>query len=239
MIVGSANLTGAGLATNHEASLWLRAAPDEPIIGAIADSFGLLWNSPRAVPLTEPVEREYERARRARRDAVAEVTELEAYRRWRETVRSSVARTLTRAGGRKWLMITSPSNFRICLAWNRWGDERWNRIAQVQPGDGIIFYITGEHTLGGVALAAGPARSSQERPWPDRPYPYQMDIQFLSVVDPRPSIRPLVEELDLFGRTQAGWGQRLQTTLRELSERDFGLLARAVGLSSATGEVAE
>jgi hypothetical protein len=131
-------------------------------------------------------------------------------------------------------MITSPANFEICLGLGRWGDERWSRIAQIQPGDGIVFYITDEYALGGLAVAVGPARFSKERPWPDRPYPYQMDIQFLSVADPRPSIRPLISGLDLFGRSERGWGQRLQTTLRELSERDFGMLT--AGLAASTGE---
>jgi HKD family nuclease len=229
VIVGSANLTGAGLETNHEAGLWLRASPDEPLLKAVGDSFRFLWESPRAVLLTDPLRREYERARSARREAIAEVTELEAYRRWRDTVRGSVARSLTRPGSRKWLMITSPRNLAICLAMNRWGDERWERIAQVQPGDGIVFYITGEYTLGAMAIAVGPARLSHERPWPDRPYPYQMDIQFLTVADPRPSIRPFIRELDLFGHTEAGWGQRLQTTLRALSDADFRVLSTAMG----------
>jgi len=71
-------------------------------------------------------------------------------------------------------------------------------------------------------------RFSQEHPWPDRSYPYQMDIQFLAVPEQRPSIRPLVAELDLFGHSEVGWGQRLQATLRELSEHDFALLSSAL-----------
>src|SRR5207248_2194203 len=51
VIVGSANLTGAGLETNYEASLWLRAQPDDPLLKAVGDSFQLLWDSPRAVSL--------------------------------------------------------------------------------------------------------------------------------------------------------------------------------------------
>jgi hypothetical protein len=133
-------------------------------------------------------------------------------------------------------MITSPRNLEICLRLGRWGDERWSRSAQVRPGDGIVFYVTGEHALGGLAVAVGPARPSQDRPSPDRPYPYQMDIQFLVVADPRPPIRPMLRDLDLFGRSELGWGQKLQTTLRELTQRDFEVMSSAVDAASSVAE---
>jgi HKD family nuclease len=232
VIVGSANLTGAGLETNHEASLWLRSEPDDPALGAIRDGFELLWSSPRAVSLTERIRADYQEVKQARERARAEVVKLDDYRRWNAALRANVARALVRPGSRRWLMITSPSNFEICLRLGRWGDERWNRIAQVQPGDGIVFYIRRQYALGALAVAVGPARPSLERPWPDRPYPYQMDIQFLSVPEVRPSIRPLVRELDAFARSPSNWGQFLQTTLLELSQRDFGLLAQAVSTAA-------
>lgn len=239
VIVGSVNLSVQGLETNHEASVWLRGEPDDPVIRSIQDSFSLPWNSPRAVPLTQRVRRDYEEIKRSRDQALADVVHLDQYRRWAAALRANVARALIRPSSRRWLMITSPTNFAICLRLGRWGDERYERIARVQPGDGIVFYVTSEHTLGAVAVAVGPARVSQERPWPDRPYPFQMDIQFLAVADPRPSIRPHIRDLDLFGRSELGWGQRLQTTLRRITERDFGILAQAVGLldvGSASGE---
>jgi HKD family nuclease len=228
VIVGSANLTGDGLQRNHEASLWLRGEPVHPVFRQVSDSFGLLWASPRAVPLTQQLRRRYEAARRAREAALSQIVELDEYRQLTRSLRANVARTLIRPG-RRWLMITSPTNFGICLALSRWGDERWARIAEVQPGDGIVFYITGEHTLGALAVSVGPARPSVERPWPDRPYPYQMDIEFLTVADPRPSIRPLIQQLDLFEGGERNWGQRLQTTLKEIGERDFGILGAALG----------
>jgi HKD family nuclease len=229
VIVGSANLTGAGLETNHEASLWLRGEPDDDTVGAIRDGFDLLWASPRAVALTEQVREDYQQAKRARDRAMAEIVKLDDYRKWNAALRANVARALVRPGSRRWLMITSSSNFEICLRLGRWGDERLGRIAQVQPGDGLVFYITGQSALGALAVAVGPARFSHERPWPDRPYPYQMDIQFLTVAEPRPSIRPLIAELDAFARAPANWGRYLQTTLLELSQRDFGVLAQALG----------
>jgi hypothetical protein len=189
------------------------------------------------VALTDQVRTDYQQAKRARDRALAEVVQLEEYRTWSAALRANVARALVRPGSRRWLMVTSPSNFEICLRLGRWGDERWARIAQVQPGDGIVFYITGEHALGALAVAVGPARTSSERPWPDRAYPYQMDIQFLSVADPRPSIRPFIAELELFGGSTSNWGQRLQTTLRELSPRDFGVLSNALAASVSSDDV--
>jgi len=87
-----------------------------------------------------------------------------------------------------------------------------------------------------LAIATGPVRQSRE-PWPDRAYPYQMDVEFLSVPELAPSIRPPIGELDLFGRTEQGWGRRLQTTLRELSEHDFGILSRAAADAKAGPEL--
>ena len=56
-----------------------------------------------------------------------------------------------------------------------------------------------------------------------------MDIEFLVLADPRPSIRPLIRQLDLFEGTDRNWGQRLQATLKEIGERDFSILSRAIG----------
>jgi HKD family nuclease len=230
VIIGSANLSAAGLETNHEASLWLRSEPGDPMIGAVGEGFGLLWNSPRAVPLSESLRQDYDVAKKVRDSSLAEVVQIDEYRQWTAALRANVARALVRPGSRRWLMITSPTNFEICLRLGRWGDERYERIVHVQPGDGIVFYVTGESTLGALAVSVGQVRFSQEKPWPDRSYPYQMDLQFLAVSDPRPSIRPLIGDLDLFRGKERNWGQVLQTTLKELSERDFGLLNNALRL---------
>jgi HKD family nuclease len=233
VIVGSSNLTAHGLKANYEACVWLRGEPEDPELAAMGESFEALWRSPRAVALDEGIRRQYESARRARESALANVVGLAEYRRWTAALGSRVARALARPESRRWLMVTSPTNFEICVQLGRWGDERWGRIAQVRAGDGIVFYVTGEHSLGGVAVAVGPARPSQDRPWPDRPYPYQMDVQFLWVASRRPSIRPLIGHLDLFDRSERNWGQRLQTTLRQLSPRDFEILSRAAGWAPA------
>jgi HKD family nuclease len=233
VIVGSANLTDAGLFRNHEASVWLRGKRDDPILRQVRDGFGLLWSSPRAVTLDPDLRRTYEVMRQARQAALGEVVELEEYRRATARLRADVARALIRPGSRRWLMITSPTNFEICLRLSRWGDERWSRIARVQPGDGIVFYVKGEYSLGAMAVAVGQARPSNERPWPDRPYPFQMDLEFLAVAEPRPSIRPLIDRLHVFRDAVQSWGQYLQTTLKEIDEHDFQLLASAIG---AAGE---
>lgn len=234
LIVGSANLTGAGLATNYEAAVWLRGAPGDPLIGAAWESFGLLWDNPRAVPLTEHVRESYERARRRLDGALRAAAADRDYQQAMAGLRAQLTRSLMRPDSRRWLMITSPGNFDICLRLGRWGDQRYDRISRVKPGDGIVFYITRTHELGGLAVALTEARTSQERPWPDRDYPYQMDVEFIAVPDPRPSLRPLIPQLELFEGTTEGWGQRLQTTLRPLTERDFGLLSRSLSSLSGT-----
>jgi phosphatidylserine/phosphatidylglycerophosphate/cardiolipin synthase-like enzyme len=109
VIVGSANLSQAGLETNHEASLWLRSEPVDPRIGALGDGFQLLGDSPRAVPLSEQVRRDYEAARQARERALAEVVQLEEYRRFTAALRANVARALVRPGSRRRLIVTSPT----------------------------------------------------------------------------------------------------------------------------------
>ena len=82
VIVGSANLTGAGLETNHEASLWLRGEPDDDVVGAIRDGFELLWGDPYAVALNDQIRIDYQNAKRARDRALAQVVQLEEYRTW-------------------------------------------------------------------------------------------------------------------------------------------------------------
>jgi hypothetical protein len=120
VIVGFADLTGAGLETNHEASLWPRGEPDDDVLGSIRDGFELLWTSPRAVALTDQIRGDYQHAKRARERALAQVVQLEEYRTWSAALRANVARALVRPGSRRWLMVTSPSNFEICPRLGRW-----------------------------------------------------------------------------------------------------------------------
>jgi hypothetical protein len=196
-----------------------------------------LTASSRLKPVSPAFGKAYDDAKRARETSLAQVVELEEYRRLTHSLRRHVAQALIKPGSRRWLMITSPANFDICLRLSRWGDERWPRIAQVQRGDGIAFYVTGEHTLGAIAVAVGSARPSVERPWPDRAYPYQMDIEFLAVAAPRPSIRPLISDLELFRGSKRNWGRQLQATLRPISEHDYALLAEAVGVTAEADQI--
>jgi hypothetical protein len=98
VILGSANLTGRGLESNYEAGLWLRADPNDPLLDAAAQAFTLLWESPRALPLTEPIRKQYQAVQATRKAALAQVFQLAEYRRLAGELQRAISHALMRAG---------------------------------------------------------------------------------------------------------------------------------------------
>jgi hypothetical protein len=77
------------------------------------------------------------------------------------------------------LLVTSEENYFVCLGRRRWGDEKYERIIQIRPGDLLIFYIKRVHKLGAVAIATTSVYRSTEATWKDRQYPYRIDFEIL------------------------------------------------------------
>lgn len=122
-------------------------------------------------------------------------------------------------------------------------------LRRMMPGDGVVIYSPRDSRQGGAPVMAFTAigRVAEGAAWQHDmgggfvPWRRQVIWQDL----PPAPIRPLLEQLDLT-RGQAGWGMVFRYGHREISRRDFAVIARAMqGIPNAAasphiaGEAAE
>ncbi len=233
-IVGSSNLTAGGLSGNVEANVMIRATPTDPAIVRVREYHRKLWHSAYAFRLTDRFREDYGRLQ-ARRHAVemslrAEADFASAHRQLKLAVVEAVTRPAAQPGRASWLLITSPDNYIRNIDGKVWGDEKLARIAQVHTGDLIFFYITSPlKSLGALGMVTSDPYEDHSTYWPDRTYPHRFRFSLL-LKPPTPiPLRPLVPELDLFGRRDdPTWGQRLQRSMVDLAPRDAEILRAAL-----------
>jgi len=115
--------------------------------------------------------------------------------------------------------------------------ERRRRMAeQIEPGDRILFYVTGVQAFGGIVRVTGDLYEDRERIWPGKPenpdpYPWRFETEPEVVLDEDEFV-PAVEvvgELEHAAKWPAAhWPLAFQGQLRTVSEADARLLERRI-----------
>jgi predicted RNA-binding protein len=94
-----------------------------------------------------------------------------------------------------WMIVTSPENFARteALKFTVQGVKSRHRkkAERMQPGDPIVYYITGEATFAGICEITSPYFEAHESIWsspgkPDEDYPWRVKIKKV-VVPPTPA----------------------------------------------------
>lgn len=243
-LVGSSNLTAGGLNSNVESNVLVRGAPDTPLIQTIRAFHSRLWNSGFAFRLTDTFRKNYGRLQERRHLVELNLREEADFARAQRDLRSAVveaiASYLPAGQPRCWLLITSPGNYIRNMEGRIWGDEKKARIAQVQPGDLIYFYITKLMQLGAMGIVTREPYEDHTPHWRDgRIYPYRFGFTLMIRPPIQIPFRPLVPSLDLFGRADTpNWGQSLQTSMLSLTPHDCEVLRRAISQADVEGAVA-
>jgi HKD family nuclease len=232
-LVGSSNFTAGGLRKNAEANLLIQGSQDEPAVRQILEFHEQFWSSPFAVPVSAPLRQTYDRLQARRVEAEVALRRERHYDGARRSLDLAVAEALASygepRGSRTWLMVTSSDNYILCQRRRIWGDVRRSRIENIREGDILLFYLSGVHQLGMMAMVSGPVFEEREPYWPDRLYPYR--LPFIPLAEPGISLpfRPMIAELDLFSTIDPrNWGQTLQRSQIELSSKDAQLIRRAI-----------
>lgn len=236
-VVGSSNFTAGGLQNNVEANLLIRGAREEPIISAIAGYHARLWQSPFSIPVTSDFRGRYERLQDRRHQVELQLRRDRDFEEARNELTLAIAEVTTAsyAGreARAWLLITSPENYLYNIRGSIWGSESRRQISEARPGDLLFFYIKSPvMALGAMGIVTKGLYEDRSPYWPDRTYPWR--FHFAKLIEPRHPVpfRPLVEQLDLFGRrADPHWGQGLQRSMIKLSGHDADVLR--VALASA------
>jgi predicted RNA-binding protein len=128
------------------------------------------------------------------------------------------------------LRATREHGFRVIGA-----KERRRAMAeQIEPGDRIVFYVTGVQAFGGMVRVTSRMYEDRMRIWPGKPgrpdaYPWRFETEPELVLEEDEFV-PAVElagELEHVGKWPAEyWQLAFQGQLRTVSEADAGLLER-------------
>jgi predicted RNA-binding protein len=151
--------------------------------------------------------------------------------------------------GKTWVLTGSLDNFRATRdrGFELIGakEGRRNMAEQIEPGDEIVFYVTGVQAFGGIVRVTSEMFEDREKVWPGKPgkvdpYPWRFTTEPVQVLEEDEFV-PAVEmvgELEHIAKWPADhWHLAFQGQLRTVSEQDARKLAdrisSAVALSRA------
>jgi predicted RNA-binding protein len=148
--------------------------------------------------------------------------------------------------GTTWILTGSLENFRINV--DRGFDvigfkERRRRQAQeFEPGDEIVFYVTGVQAFGGIARVRSSMFEDREPIWPQgskkypEPYPWRVEAEPVVVLDESEFVpaEELAGELQHVAKWPAEhWHLAFQGQLRTVGDADAALLRERLGAAAA------
>ncbi len=143
-----------------------------------------------------------------------------------------------------WVLTGSLDNFR---ATRERGFEligakegRRNMAEQIEPGDEIVFYVTGIQAFGGIVRVTSEMFEDREKVWPGKPgkvdpYPWRFTTEPVQVLEEEqfvPAVE-LVGELDHIAKWPADhWHLAFQGQLRTVSDEDARKLADRIATAA-------
>lgn len=144
---------------------------------------------------------------------------------------------MTDPSPKTWILTGSLENFRINVERGfdviGFKERRIRQAEQFEPGDRVIFYVTGVKAFGGIARVRSPMFEDREPIWPQgkkkhpEEYPWRVEAEPELVLDeadfvPAESLLGEMEHLEKWPREH--WHLGFQGQLRTISEADDRLL---------------
>jgi hypothetical protein len=145
-----------------------------------------------------------------------------------------------RAVAKTWVLTGSLDNFRATREHGFaviGAKEGRRRLAeQIEPGDRIVFYVTGVQAFGGIVRVVGPMYEDRTPLWPGKrgkpdAYPWRFETEPELVLDedafvPAEELADRLEHVRKWPREH--WQLAFQGQLRTVSDADAGLLERRI-----------
>ena len=141
-----------------------------------------------------------------------------------------------------WILTGSLENFRVNVERGfdviGFKERRRRQAAEFEPGDEIVFYVTGEQAFGGIARVTGEMFEDREPIWPQNPkkgpedYPWRVEAEPVAILAEEAFVRAeeLAGELEHVGKWPAEhWHLAFQGQLRTVSAADAELLRSRIG----------
>jgi predicted RNA-binding protein len=113
-------------------------------------------------------------------------------------------------------------------------EGRRGMAEQIEPGDEIVFYVTGVQAFGGIVRVTGEMYEDRTKVWPGKPgkpdaYPWRFETEPVLILDEDDFVpaEDLVGELEHAAKWPAEhWHLAFQGQLRTVPEADAKLLER-------------
>ena len=150
-----------------------------------------------------------------------------------------------------WILTGSLENFRINVerGFDVVGlkERRRRQAAELEPGDDIVFYVTGVQAFGGIVRVRSEMFEDRTPIWPQdekkhpEDYPWRVEAEPVRVLDEDRFVpaESLVEDLEHVRRWPAEhWHLAFQGQLRRISDADGRLLADRIGAAAAVSAAA-
>ena len=121
-------------------------------------------------------------------------------------------------------------------------EKRRGMAEQIEPGDRIVFYVTGVKAFGGIVRVTSEMFEDRAKVWPGKPgkadpYPWRFSTEPLTILDEDDFVpaEEVVDRLEHAAKWPAEhWTLAFQGQLRTVSESDAALLASSI--AQAAGE---
>jgi predicted RNA-binding protein len=150
-----------------------------------------------------------------------------------------VANTWVLTGSLENFRATRDRGFRVIGA-----KERRRRLAeQIEPGDRIVFYVTGVQAFGGSVRVTGEMYEDRRQIWPGKPgkrdeYPWRFETEPEVVLNedafvPAEDLAPELEHVRKWPLEH--WQLAFQGQLRTVSDADARLLERRIEAAARAG----
>ena len=137
-----------------------------------------------------------------------------------------------------WIVVGSPDNFQTAIdrGFDLFGFKSTRRKAssEMEPGDKLIFYLTGIKMFGGIATVTSDSFEdhtkifkSEKKPEEDYPYRVKTKADIILKEDDMLYVPDYVPMLEFTkkGETKS-WAMHFQGNLHKISEADYKLLER-------------
>jgi hypothetical protein len=145
---------------------------------------------------------------------------------------SLVAKTWVLTGSLDNFRATRERGFRVIGA----KEGRRRMAEQIEPGDRIVFYVTGLQAFAGIVRVTGEMYEERTKLWPGKPgkpdaYPWRFDTEPETVLEeddfvPAVELAPELEHVRKWPAEH--WQLAFQGQLRIVSEADARLLERRI-----------
>ncbi len=150
------------------------------------------------------------------------------------------------AEGRTWILTGSLENFRINVERGfdviGFKERRRRQAEEFEPGDEVVFYVTGVQGFGAVARVRSTMFEDHERIWPQsrkkhpEPYPWRVRAEPVLVLAEQDFVpaSELAGELEHVAKwPEEHWHLAFQGQLRTVADADAALLRERLGAAAA------